>query len=218
MCLAILLVALILRCSTNTSIRTDYKTRDLDPKLVSEFRTNSNYFYKFDPKYSVDYMVSLVRTNVFASKNTQNMGEILLSFGLIGRGKSFDCDEFFAKLTTEEKAVIKSQMDGHPFVCRKASYTSKEALASFPIALSEKIVTLNVADCHWSWFGATGDTEALRRLLDNFLYNPNACVRCIEWSYPSNAQQNADVKNYLVGCMSQKTDEEKKRLSILLPK
>ena len=106
LCLAILLVALIVRCSTSTSIRTDYKTRDLDPKLVSEFRANSNYFYKFDPKYSVDYMVSLVRMNVFASKNTQNMGEILLSFGLIGRGKSFDCDEFFAKLTTEEKAGV----------------------------------------------------------------------------------------------------------------
>lgn len=216
--LAGLLIILMVGCATNTAIRINNNTDDLEQNFVNEFRANSNYFYKFDPKYSVDYLVSLVRMNVFSSNTTRNMGEIILSFGTIGREKTFDCDLFFSKLTAKEKAMVESRMEGHPFVCRRTDYTTKEALASFPVVLSEKIETPSVADSHWAWFGATGDTEPLKRLLDNFLYNPKTCLRCIEWSYPSNVKQNSDVKKYLVEYMSQKTEKEKERLSSLLPK
>jgi hypothetical protein len=212
------LISLMVGCATNSGIRVNYKTDDLDQNFVNEFKTSSNYFYKFDNKYSVDYMVSLVRMKVFSANTTKNTGEILLSFGTIGREKSFDCNLFFSKLTAKEKDILESRMEGHPFVCRKAAYTAKDVLASFPIALSDKIETPRVADSHWAWFGATGDTEPLKRLLDNFLYNPKACLRCIEWSYPSNAKQNSDVEKYLVEYMSQKTEKEKERLSSLLPK
>ncbi len=108
-------------------------------------------------------------------------------------------------------------MENHPFLCRNSTYTAKEVLASFPSALPEKIGTYNAADSHWAWFGATGSNEPLKRLLDNFLYNPKACLKCIKWSYPSNAKQNSDVKKFLVEYMSQKTEIERERLSTLLP-
>jgi len=218
LCLAGLLMTVVVGCAASTGVRVNYRTDNLDPKFVNEFRVNSNYFYKFDPKYSVDYMVSLARMNVFSSSTTKNMGEIILSFGLIGREKTFDCGLFFSKLAANERVVIESRMEGHPFLCRKADYTVKEALASFPTALPENIETHTTADSHWAWFGATGNTEPLKRLLDNYLYNPKACLKCIVWSYPSNAKQNEDVKKYLVEYMNQKTEKEREKLLSLMPK
>ncbi len=199
-------------------IRTSYRTDDLNQDFVKEFKANSNYFYKFDPRYSVDYMISIVRMNVFSSLTTMNMGEILLSFGLIGKDKFFDCNVFYSKLSPEEKKLVDSKMENHPFICRNPDYTFESALASFPEALHAQINTYREADSHWAWFGATGDTKPLKRLLDNYLYNPSTCVNCIQWSYPSNSRQNVDVKNYLLKYMSNKTDSEKQRLSTLLPK
>ena len=201
-----------------STIKTNYRTDDLSQDFVKEFKVNSNYFYKFDPRYGIDYMVSMVRMNVFSSPTTENMGEILLSLGLIGKEKSFDCNVFYSKLSAEEKKLVDSRMEKHPFICRNPNYTFESALTSFPQALPAQINTYRTADSHWAWFGATGDTEPLKRLLDNFLHNPNTCVNCIQWSYPSNAHQNADVKNYLLKYMSGKTDSEKQRLMTLLPK
>jgi hypothetical protein len=197
---------------------TTSRTDDLNQDFVKDFKDNSNYFYKFDPRYSVDYMVSIVRMNVFSSPTTRNTGEILLSFGLIGEEKFFDCNVFFSKLSAEEKKLVDSRMEDHHFICRDPVYTSESALASFPLVLSAQINTYSAADSCWAWFSATGDTKPLKRLLDNYLYNPNACINCIQWSYSSNAQQNADVKNYLLKYMADKTDLEKKKLATLLPK
>jgi hypothetical protein len=88
-----------------STIRTGFRTDGLDQDFLKKFKMNSNYFYKFDPRYSVDYMVSIVRMNVFSSPTTENMGEILLSLGLVGKEQSFDCNAFYSKLSAEEKNV-----------------------------------------------------------------------------------------------------------------
>jgi hypothetical protein len=203
---------------TQNTIRTSYRTDDLNQDFLKEFKVNSNYLYKFAPEYKVDYMVSMVRMNVFSSPTTKDMGEIMLSLGLAGKEKSFDCNVFYSKLTAEEKRLIDSKMENHPFICRNPVYTPESALASFSQVLPAQINSHGAADRHWAWFGATGDTEPLKRLLDNYLYNPNACLNCIQWSYPSNAHQNVDVKNYLLKYTADKTDLEKQKLSTLLPK
>ena len=202
----------------HNGIRTNYRTDDLDPDFVREFRVNSNYLYKLDPKYSVDYMVSLVRANVFSSGSTRSIGEIVLSFGLIGKEAFFDCKRFFSMLTEEERGTVQSRMAHHPFVCRNTGYTADEALASFPVALSRDINDPNTADSHWAWFGATGNTEPLKRFLDNYLYNPKACYSCIRWSYSSNARQNQDVKRYLVEYRSGKEGSDAEILLFLFPR
>jgi len=201
-----------------STIRTTYRTDDLNQDFLKEFKVNSNYFYKFAPEYKVDYMVSMVRMNVFSSPTTRYIGEIMLSLGLAGKEKSFGCNVFYSKLTTKEKKIVDSRMANHPFICRNPGYVVESALASFTQALPAEINSHGAADRHWAWFDATGDTEPLKRLLDNYLYNPNTCLNCIQWSYPSNAHQNADVKNYLLEYMAEKTDAEKQKLTTLLPK
>ncbi len=67
------------------AIRTNYRTDDLNQDFLKAFKVNSNYFYKFDPEYKVDYMVSMVRMNVFSSPTTRYMGEMMLSLGLVGK-------------------------------------------------------------------------------------------------------------------------------------
>jgi len=202
---------------SGSSAGLSYKTDDLNQDFVKEFKASHEYFYKFDPRYSVDYMVGIIRIHVFSS-DAENTGEILLSLGLTGKEKSFDCNVFFSKLSAEEKKLVDSQMENHPFICRSTDYTSENVLASFPKALPGQINNYISTNGHWAWFSATGDTEPLKRLLDNYLYNPQACVDCIRWSFPYNARQNADVKNYLIKYMSDKTDSDKKKLLTFLPK
>jgi hypothetical protein len=197
---------------------TVYKTDDLNPDFVKEFKINSGYFYKFDPGYSVDYMVSMVRMKASSSPVQEDTDAILLSFGLIGKEKYFDCNAFYAKLSAEETELVESMMKGHPFICRSPHYTVDAALASFPEAFAGQINTYRSVDAHWAWFDATGDTEPLKRLLDNYLYNPGICADCIKWSYSYNVIHNTDVKNYLLKYMNGKTDPEKQKLSTLLPK
>ena len=209
---------LICSCASPNRIRTNFKTDDLDQSFVKEFKYNSNYFYKFDSNHAVDYMVSIVRMNVLSAHTTISMGEILLSFGLIGKEDSFNCDTFFSKLTIEEQTLVKSKMLKHPFICNQQQYTTNDVLESFPIALSDQISSYRVADCHWAWFSATGDTAPLTRILDNYLYNSNACMNCITWSFSSNAEQNQDVKQFLVEYMKGKNKIERERLLILMPK
>ncbi len=203
----------------NKSSKTElsYKTDDLNQDFVKEFKASHEYFYKFDSRYSVDYMVSIVRIHVFSS-DADNTGDVLLSLGLMGKEKSFDCNVFFSKLTAEEKQLVDSKMQNHPFICRSPNYTSENVLDSFPKTLPGQINNYISVNGHWAWFSATGDTEPLRRLLDNYLYNPQTCVDCIRWSYPYNARQNADVRNYLLTYMSDKTDSDKQKLLTLLPK
>ncbi len=193
-----------------------YKTDDLNQDFVREFKAGHDYFYKFDPRYSVDYMVSIIRKHVFSSDAEK--AAILLSFGLMGKEKFFDCNIFFSKLSAEEKKLVDSEMQNHPFICRSSAYTSENALASFPKALPGQINNYISVNGHWAWFSATGDTEPLRRLLDNYLGNPQTCVDCIQWSYPYNAKRNSDVRNYLLKYMNDKTDSEKQKLLTLLPK
>jgi len=195
-----------------------YRADDLNQDFVKDFKRNSNYFYKFEPQYSVDYMVSIVRMNVFSLPTTENLGQILLSFGLIGKEKFFDCNVFYSKLSAEEKKLVDSKRENHPFICRNPAFTSGSALDSFAQVLSVQINDYRTADAHWAWFSATGDTEPLKRLIDNYLYNSKACINCIEWSYPSNARQNEDVENYLLKYMADKSDLEKQKLTKLLPK
>lgn len=219
--LSVVAVLFIYACApmmNQNTIRTTYRTDDLNQEFLKVFKVNSNFFYKFAPEYKVDYMVSMVRMNVFSSPTTKSMGEIMLSLGLVGKDKSFDCNVFYSKLTAEEKKIVDSRMENHPFICRNPDYTTASALASFPQVLPAQINSHGAADKHWAWFGATGDTEPLKRLLDNYLYNPNTCLNCIQWSYPSNAHQNSDVKNYLLKYMAEKTDAEKQKLTTLLPK
>jgi len=199
-------------------MRTDIKESDLDPAAVAAIKENAS-FYKLPPQILEDYMVAIVRMNIFSSPSHYEIGPITLSFGTLHHKKSFKCDKFFAKLTPEETQVVKSRMAGKPYICENKSYSAEQALKAFDSSiLSDKINHPSIADAHWAWHGSNGDTKPLKRLLDNYLYNPNACLECITWSYSSNAQQNHDVLKYLISYGNTKSPAEKERLAELLPK
>lgn len=218
-CIIVALLIVISGCMTSINqVRTTYNRSDLHPAAVDAVPKNINHLYKLDPTHAVDYMVIMVRMNILSATTTQNLGEVLLSFYPMEKEKYFDCSTFYSKLTESEKNMVDERMRNHPFICNNPDYSKEDALKSFPDALTEKINFNNTADSHWAWFGATGDKQILKRFLDNYLYNPDSCLTCIAWSFSSNAHQNNDVKNYLIEYMTDKTEEEKEYLKVLLPK
>lgn len=205
-----------LACTPISTVRIP-DMRDLDPRAANSFEKELNYIYRIDSSLYTDVMVAVVRSNILSSPSTMNLGEIFLSVALMEKANQFDCNGFFSRLNEQEKKLVRERMENHPFVCKDANYSMEDVLKSFPEVLSADINTYSGVDAHWAWFSASGDTQVLKRFLDNYLMNPKSCKACIKWSYSSMAQQNHDVKLFLEEYLKTKTPEEQTVLKEFLP-
>jgi len=200
------------------NINFSYRKDDISPGANRVIESNqSNFLYKVPSEYSTDILVSLVRMNMFSAPSTKNIGEITTTFWLMGKKSVFNCDLFFSKLRKNQIKTFQEKMEGHPFICNDPNYDEFAAVDSFRNILSENINEHNAVDAHWAWFSATGNTDVLKRILNNYLHNPSACKRCIGWSFSSNAYQNPDVEAFLIEFMEDKTESEKQMLKRLVP-
>lgn len=193
-----------------------YKKDDLLPEIQDIVTENSNSFYKLDHYSRSDYLVSLVRQNLFEYPWSEKLGLVLISLGLQG-DQNFNCDEFFSKLTPDQKKSIDDKFKDYPFICKDKNYTADNAIDAFKETFKEQIVSPEAADLHWAWYSATGNTDILKKILDNYLYVTNSCQECIQWSYRSIATHDKNVENYLTTYMKDKSSTEKNKLEALLP-
>ncbi len=212
--LYILLICFITGCAT--TVNQKYNKSDLNPAAIEAFNQNQNSLYKIKPEYATDASVALVRMDVLSAYSTKNFGEIIMSLWLQDKENFFNCEEFYSKLTQAQIKKVESKMENHPFLCKDPNYEIDNALLSFKHILTKDINTPSATDSHWAWYSATGNSEALKNILDNYLSNSKACD-CIPWSFLSNVAQNDDVKKYLVEYRQDKTDSEKAMLNMLLP-
>jgi hypothetical protein len=175
----------------------------------------TNALYKVDPKLHTDVLVAMVRAQLLTNRRTEDVSRITLSMLPIQEKSEFNCDRFYELLSPPERHLVDEKMKDVPFVCKDKNYSIGKILKSFPVALNSQINTPNIADSHWAWFGASGSSEPLKRLLDNYISNPSACLKCIEWSYPSQASENPDVQSFLEKYSSAQTPEVRAKLDKL---
>jgi len=195
-----------------------YKKDDLADNIDKIVNKYGQSFYQLPDKYIADFFLSLVRQKAFEHPWSVSTSEILLSFGLINKKDQFNCNDFFLKLEENQREKLREQMNKYPFVCKDSNYSEQDAFNAFEKVLPQNINTNEAADAHWAWYSATGNSAILKRILDNYLNNQEACINCIEWSYPSIAQENSDVKNYLLGYMEDKSPKDRSKLEKLVPR
>ena len=175
-----------------------------------------NEFYKLPDRDVTDFMVEVVRYGIFQKPTAKYVGEITLSLGGGVRAAAFNCEDFYKKIGATNRAIVDEKMTNYAFVCRDGSFNKEDALNKFSTALTEVIDKDYVVDAHWGWFSMTGDNQALRRMLDNYLYKPASCHSCIKWSFASNARTNPDVMKFFKEYARQKSPEEQEKLKQLL--
>jgi hypothetical protein len=175
----------------------------------------SNALYKIDPKLHTDVLVAMVRAQLLTNLRTEDVSRITLSMLPIKEKSGFSCERFYELLSPPERHLVDEKMKDVPFVCKDKNYSIDNVLKSFPVALNPQINTPNIADNHWAWFGASGSSEPLKRILDNYISNPSACLKCLEWSYPSQASQNPDVQSFLEKYSNAQTPEVRAKLDKL---
>jgi len=201
---------------TDTKGNMLYKKDDLVGNIDEINNKYANSFYKLDKKLRTDFFVSQVRQRAFEFSWSRFNAAILISFGLLN-DNDFNCDQFYAKLTEEQRKSFNELMTTYPFICKHKNYSAKDAEDAFKDLLKQEIITASNADANWAWFAATGNINILKRFLDSYLYVSDACRDCIQWSYSSMAAENKDVENYLLDYMKSKPKAEADKLKDLLP-
>lgn len=174
--------------------------------------------YKLPSEKITDLLIQLVNTDVFTKRNTQYTGEVILSLAPINKGNNFDCQRFWEAIGDKKQKIVQEKMNNYLFQCNDGKYTEKQALDRFYNVLKPTINQPHEIDATWAWFSSTGNVEALKRLIENYLHNKNACKRCIEWSYSSNYRQNKDVYRYLKYFSMTVRGKEKVKLLRLAPR
>jgi len=158
---------------------------------------NAHAVYKLENYNITDFLIEFVKMNVLERKNTKYIGEVFLSLAPIGKEKYFDCKKFYSSIGKKKADLVKKKMSQYLFLCEDGSFSEKEALEKFKNILQPSITEFYEVDATWAWFSATGNKNALKRFITNYLYNDKTCQKCIEWSYSSNSKKNEDVYNYL---------------------
>lgn len=153
--------------------------------------------YQLPPENVTDLLIEVVKTDIFSRTNSKYIGEVLLSLYPVGREEYLDCQRFYSEIGEDREQIVKQKMESYLFTCTGSRYTEEQALEKFSNVLKAEINQPHEVDATWAWFSSTGNTEALKRFIENYLYNENSCKRCIEWSYSTNYKQNRDVYLYL---------------------
>lgn len=202
-------------CMQNMSGIRQPSLQGIDPKSGEILFEQSNALYKVDPKLHTDVLVAMVRAQLLTNWRTEAVSRVTLSILPIQEKSGFNCERFYELLSPPERHLVDEKMKDVPFACKDKNYSIDNVLKSFPVDLNPQINTPNTADCHWAWFGVSGSTEPLKRILDNYISNPNVCVKCLEWSYPSQAKENPDVQAFLEKYSSTQSPEVRAKLEKL---
>ncbi len=183
-----------------------------------QFLEQSDALYKIDESKVTDVLVQLVNADLFFKPNQRYIGEVFLSLYPIGRERHFDCERFYKAIGEQRSRLVNEKMAPYLFNCTDGQFSEELALEKLSDVLRPSITENYELDATWAWFSATGNTDALKRFITNYLQNPNACQECIEWSYSSNYRHNEDVYLYLKAYSMRLVDvEEKIKLFRLAP-
>ncbi len=190
----------------------------IDPRSGQILFEQTNTLYKIDPSLHTDILVAMVRANLLINPPTEDVSRVILSLLPIQSKSGFNCQKFYSLLSPSEHQLVDERMKDVPFVCIDKNCSIEIVLKSYPDALNPQIIKHNTADCYWAWFSTTGDSEPLKRILDNYVSNPNACIDCIEWSFPSQAKENPDVLAFFEDYSRTQSSEVRAKLERLRPK
>ncbi len=189
-----------------------------NPNPKNNLLSQAHAVYKVDDEKITDLLIEMVQLGFLTRPKSLYIGEVLLSLVPVGRESYFDCERFYGAIGVELKKVVLEKMKPYLFKCKDGTFTEKAALEKFSDAINPTIVEPYEVDATWAWFSATGNTEALDRLITNYLHYDKACRHCIEWTYSSSCRQNKDVYDYLRKYSQSAKTEDKIKLYRLAPK